>query len=181
MSEDYNIKVLYSAEEIDKRVTEVAAQVTQDYKDKQEEGILFVGLLNGAAIFASDLIKKIDLEFSIDFIKASSYKHGTKRDKDLEIVEDLSVDITGKHILIIEDMIDTGKTLETITKMLKEKGAASVKICAFLDKKIHKNDLDVAYCCFECPNVFVFGYGLDIDQKYRNLPYVSCFETQETD
>ena len=181
MSDEKNIKVLYSAEEIDKRVTEVAAQITKDYKDKQEEGILIIGVLNGAAIFASDLIRKIDLDIKLDFMTASSYKSGTKRNKFSSIINKVSMDLKGKHVLIVEDMIDTGKTLNKISKMLKKKGAASVKICAFLDKKIHKKDLDIAYCCFDCPNVFVFGYGLDIDQKYRNLPYVSYFETQETD
>lgn len=175
------LKTIFTAEQIEQRISEIAKQINEDYKDKQEDGICVVGILNGAAIFFADLVRKLELDLRIDFIAASSYKKGTVRSNTLEVIKDVSMDIKGMHILLVEDMIDTGKTLEQLTKMLYDKGVASVKICAFLNKNIYTTDIDVAYSCFDCPNEFVFGYGLDIDQKYRNLPDVCAYKTQETE
>lgn len=166
-------KVIFSEDDIKNRIAEVGAQITQDYKDKEDEGIIVVSVLKGASLFMADLIREIDLLVEIDFLAASSYYNSTVSSGRLKIEKDISADIAGKHVIIAEDIVDSGLTLEYITKMLKNKGAASVKVCAFLNKHVSKTDIDVSYTCFDCPNEFIVGYGLDYAQMFRNLPYIT--------
>lgn len=169
-------EVVFSKEQIEQRIKEVGAQITEDFKDKQDDGIVVVSILKGAAIFMADLVRAIDLKLQIDFIAATSYGNATTSSGRLKIEKDVSGDLNGKHIIIAEDIVDTGLTLEYITKLLKQKGAATVTVCAFLDKKIWKTDINVKYSCFDCPERFIVGFGLDYCQYYRNIPYVSALE-----
>lgn len=165
--------IIFSEEQIQARVAEIAAEITNDYKDKQDDGIVVVGLLRGAIIFMADVIRHLDLVVQIDFISASSYKDGMESCGNVDIEMDIKTDIAGKHVIICEDIVDTGLTLNCICNMFKDRGAASVKICTFLFKKHSKYFDHSDYNCFDCPDEFIVGYGLDYAQKYRNLPYVT--------
>ena len=167
-------KVIFSEQQIKDRIAEVGKQITQDYKDKQEEGIIVVSILKGAAIFMADLARALDLVVSVDFMCISSYEDSLKSSGKLNVKLDTDHDLKGKHVIIAEDIVDTGLTLEYVTKHLKERGAASVAVCAFLNKHVYTTDIDVAYTCFDCPPDFMVGYGLDYKQRFRNIPYVTA-------
>lgn len=169
--------IIFSEEQIQARVAEIAAEITKDYKDKQDEGIVVIGLLNGAVIFMADVIRHLDLTVQIDFIAASSYNDGMESCGNVAIEKDIKADVKGKHVIICEDIVDTGLTLRCICDMFKDRGAASVKICTFLFKKHAKYFDRSDYNCFDCPDEFIVGYGLDYAQKYRNLPYVTSIIT----
>lgn len=173
-------RVIFSEDQISKRISEVGKQITKDYSDKVDDGLIVVSILKGAAIFMSDLIRNINLDIEIDFITASSYCSAKSAGK-VNIEKDISIDISGKHVIIVEDIIDTGITLKCISNYLKDKGAKSIKFCTFLNKHKTNTKIDVAYTCFDCPQEFIVGYGLDYEQKFRNLPYVTSLECELKD
>jgi hypoxanthine phosphoribosyltransferase len=165
-------EVIYTADEIQARVRELARQISVDYA---EEGVLMVGILKGAFIFLADLARSITAPVTFDFIACSSYGSSTKTSGVVRILKDLDTDITGRHVLIVEDIIDTGLTLSYLVKSLSARGAASVEICALLNKQPveGKIDLPIKYEGFSIPDIFVVGYGLDYDEGGRNLPYIA--------
>ena len=177
-SMEYAIKeVLVSEEELNKRVRELGDEITRDYEGKD---LMLVGILKGAAIFMADLARNIDLPITLEFLAVSSYGNSTESSGVVRIIKDLDTDVRGKHILIVEDIIDTGLTLSYITDNLKKRGAESVKICTLLDKpEKRKVDVPVDYTGFIIPDEFVVGYGIDYAEKYRNLPFVSALKKVE--
>jgi hypoxanthine phosphoribosyltransferase len=164
-------KILFEPCEIEKRVSELAIEINNYYKDKP---FVIVCVLKGAFIFLADLIRKINLNFSIDFISASSYGENISSSGNILIQKDINMDIKDKFVLIVEDIVDTGNTLSFIMGYLYEKGSKEVKICSLLDKPSRRETkLDVDFSGFTVPNVFVVGYGLDACENYRNLPYIA--------
>lgn len=172
-------KVIYSKDEIDARIKEIGKQITHDYFDKQDQGIVVLCILKGAAVFMSDLIRNIDLRLQIDYLSVSSYGMTMKSSGEITLRLDTSLDLSNKHVIIAEDIIDSGLTLEKVCKHIKSKGAASVTVCALLDKNISTCDLDVKYKCFDCPDEFIVGYGIDYAENYRNLPFVSSVVSEQ--
>ena len=168
-----DIKVLITEEEITSRTRELAYQIQKDYNNEE---IVIVCILKGAAFFATELAKRIDSDTIIDFMKVSSYI-GTESTGKIDFTLDISEDITGKNVLIVEDIVDTGRTLAYVKKYLESKNPKSVKICTLLNKKARRVvELNPEYVCFDIPDKFVIGYGLDYDEKYRNLPYIGYLE-----
>ena len=167
------IKVLYSMDEIQKRINELGKEITKDYSGKE---IIVVSILKGAIFFTTDLLKNIDLDLTIEFMRVSSYS-GTDSTGIITLKQDLEVDIEGKDVLIVEDIIDTGRTLNTLKDELLKRKPNSLKIATLLDKKERRVvDLNADYVGFDIPNKFVVGYGFDVDEKYRNIPYIGYIE-----
>ncbi len=178
-SEDYQLRVLIQQETIEKKILEVSKQINEDYKGEE---VLALSVLKGGVIFAADLVRQLTMPLQLDFIQLSSY--GVKKESSGD-VQGLSVDhltIKGHHILIVEDIVDTGLTLIKLKDLLLSKGAASVKIVACCYKK-EKADasLVVDYFCFELGDDFVVGYGMDFAQKHRNLPYIGVMDERKDD
>lgn len=171
--------VLVSETELDEITTRLANEITNDYKDSTKK-LLILSILKGSLIFTSDLIRKIDLPLEIDFMKVSSYGSGTISSGNLKIYLDLKRDdMTDLDIIIVEDIVDSGRTLSNLKEYLKEKNANSVKICTLLDKPSRREYPLVAdYCGAEIPDKFVVGYGLDFDEKYRHLPFVGVLKPE---
>ncbi len=167
-----NLEVMYSSADIHARIAELGAQITKDYAGKD---LVLVGILKGSCIFLADLMRAVDLSLKIDFMAVSSYKDGTQSSGDVEILKDLTNPIRDKHVLIVEDIVDTGLTLTRLVEILGSRGAASIKIASFLDKPEPriKKELVVDYKGFVIPNKFVVGYGLDAAGRYRNLPFIA--------
>lgn len=167
-----NLDVLYSPEQIGERIRELGQQITSDYAGKE---LVLVGVLKGSCVFMADIMRVIDLPLTIDFMSVSSYKDGTKSTGDVEILKDLSNSIRDKHVIIAEDIVDTGLTLTRLIEILGSRGAASIKIATFLDKPEPriKKELVIDYTGFVIPNKFVVGYGLDAAGRYRNLPFIA--------
>ncbi|MGB7208167.1 MAG: hypoxanthine phosphoribosyltransferase [Pyrinomonadaceae bacterium] len=167
-----NLEVLYSREQIRDRIHQLGAQITQEYAGKE---LVLVSVLKGSCIFLADLMRTIDLNLTIDFMAVSSYKDGTKSTGDVEILKDLSNPIRGKHVILVEDIVDTGLTLSRLLEILGSRGAASIKLASFLDKPEPriKKELKIDYTGFVVPNKFVVGYGLDAAGRYRNLPFIA--------
>ncbi|QWW19859.1 hypoxanthine phosphoribosyltransferase [Schaalia sp. 19OD2882] len=169
MGEDLK-NILVDEDEIDRRLTEMAHEIDRDYVGKE---ILVVGVLRGAVMVMADLSRKIHTPLTMDWMAVSSYGSGTKSSGVVRIIKDLDTDIHGRHVLIVEDIIDSGLTLSWLRKNLESRGAASVRIATLLRKpEAAKVDVDVAYVGFEIPNEFVVGYGLDYAENYRHLPFV---------
>jgi len=169
-------EILFTKEMIAEKVKELGAQITKDYAGKE---LLVIGVLKGANVFMSDLIREMDLLVELDFIAASSYGHSTQSSGVVKIIKDLDYSIEGKNVLIIEDIIDTGLTLEYLTKNFKSRGTKSLSICTLLDKpERRKANIDVAYKGFDIPDEFIVGYGIDYAEKYRNLPYVATLKEE---
>lgn len=167
-------KILYSEKDIENIVNTIAKQIEKDYNDKD---FIMVGLLKGSVAFMVDLMRKVNLDFSIDFIVASSYGSGTVSSGRVNIQKDISQSVEGKDILIVEDIIDSGNTLDFITKYLKAKKAKSVKLCTLFNKLDRRvADIHIDYAGAVIPDEFIVGYGLDYDEKYRNLPYVGVLK-----
>ena len=167
-------RVLISEQELDACVTRIADEIKRDYASKD---LLVVGILKGSVAFMADLLKKIDLPLAIDFMAVSSYQSGTVSTGHVKIIKDLSNDISGKDVLIIEDILDSGNTLSHLVKLLGSRGANSIKICALLNKPDRRTaDIELDYEGFVIPDEFVIGYGLDYDEKYRNLPFVGVLK-----
>jgi hypoxanthine phosphoribosyltransferase len=167
-----NLEVLFSEEQIQTRLRELGAELTRQYQGKD---LVLVGVLKGSCIFMADLMRHIDLPLKIDFMAVSSYKDGTKSTGDVEILKDLSNPIRDKHVLVVEDIVDTGLTLSRLLEILESRGAASIKLASFLDKPEPriKKELVIDYSGFVVPNKFVVGYGLDAAGRYRNLPFIA--------
>ena len=169
--------ILLSEEQIQSRVDELAATLTQDYAGKDP---IFVGVLKGVVIFYSDIVRRIGTHCQMDFMWISSYE-GTESTKKMNVRQDLSQDVKGRHVVILEDIYDTGNSLDFTYKHILEKGAASVEICTFLDKPERRNPavtLKPKYVGYVIPNEFVVGYGLDFNEHYRNLPYIGVLKPE---
>jgi hypoxanthine phosphoribosyltransferase len=166
-------KPLLTVEQIQIKVKELAAKISEDYEGKE---ILAVGILRGAFMFFSDIVRHIQVPMNIDFLIASSYIK-TQTSGEIKIHADLREDIKAKHVLLIEDIVDSGLTLKYIQDMLLARNPASLRTCTFLDKKSRrKTELKLDYIGFEIPDYYIVGYGLDYDNKFRNLPYISIFK-----
>lgn len=169
-----NFKVLISKEEIENRLCTLAKKIENDYKDKE---ITVVCVMRGACFFAVNLTLKIKNSIKYEFIELSSYNDKTESSGEIKIVNDLRASIENKDILIIEDIIDTGKTMEFLVKYLKKKNPKSIKICVLADKPERRIiDVKADYIGFTVPNKFIIGYGFDMDNKYRNLPYIAYLD-----
>ena len=167
-------KILVSEKEIEGFVNTLAKQIEKDYNDKD---FIMIGLLKGSISFMADIMKKVNLDFAIDFMVASSYGSQSVSSGEVKIKKDVSMPIENKDIIIIEDIIDSGNTLSYVVKYLLSKGAKSVKICTLFDKPLRREvDIKPDYCGMTVPDEFIVGYGLDYDEKYRNLPYVGILK-----
>ncbi len=167
-------EVLYSAEVIQERIAALGKQISEEYKGEE---VIAVCILRGAFMFAADLLKNFEGKIAIDFMAVSSYGGGTKTSGVVKIVKDLDSDIKGKHVLVIEDIVDTGLTLTYLKEYLERQSPKSLKLCTLLDKPERREvDIAVDYIGFSIPNRFIIGYGLDYDQHYRNLPYIACMD-----
>lgn len=174
--EDYIEKVLFSEEEIAKRVKELSAQISEDYKDIKKP-LLAVGILNGAVVFYTDVVRRLTIPVNFDFMIASSYDANTHTSGKVNILKNLDNDPKGRDILLVEDIIDSGTTMNYLMNYFTEKGAASVKVCALLNKPSRRKvEVKVDYVGFEVPDEFIVGYGLDFAQHYRNLPYLGILK-----
>ena len=168
------IRVLLSEEEVDRRIKEVADQINRDYAGKE---VHLICVLKGGVFFMCELAKRITVPVSLDFMSVSSYGDDTKSSGVVRIVKDLDQPLEGKDVLIVEDIIDSGRTLSHLKKLLGQRNPASLKICTLLDKPERRVvDVDVEYVGFQIEDKFVVGYGLDYDQQYRNLPYIGVVE-----
>lgn len=167
--------VLYTEEQLKQRVQDMGAQITKDYKGKEK--ILLVSVLRGSYIFMADLSRAIDLPLTIDLMSVSSYGSGTKSSGQVEIKKDISMNLEGYHVIIVEDILDSGNTLYYLMDMLRLRKAASIRICTLFDKPARRTKpITADYAGFNVPDAFIVGYGLDYDQKYRNLPYVGILK-----
>jgi hypoxanthine phosphoribosyltransferase len=169
-------KILFSEEEIQAKIKELAMQLTEDYKDKVP---LAIGVLKGALPFMVDLLKRMDTYLEMDFMDVSSYGSGFVSSGEVKIIKDLDTSVEGRDILIIEDIIDSGLTLSYLVDLFRYRKANSIKIVTLLDKPTgRKADIEADYVGFICPDEFVLGYGLDYIQKYRNLPYIGVLKPE---
>jgi len=172
-------KILLSEEELAARVKELGAQITADYRDKlNDKPLLVIGMLKGSFIFMSELVRHIDLHCEIDFMIASSYGDGTESSGVITIKQDVK-DVTGYHVLLVEDIVDSGFTMMSVLELLKKRGPASVALVSLLDKPSRRKvDVNIDYCGFEIPDEFVVGYGLDFASRYRNLPFIGVLKPE---
>jgi hypoxanthine phosphoribosyltransferase len=169
-----NLETLISAEQIQRRIAELGAEIARDYQGKNP---LLIGVLKGACIFISDLLRATDLKLGIEFIAISSYGASTRTSGEVRIVKDLDVPIEGRDILVIEDIVDTGLTLSYLLANLESRGATSVKLVALLDKhERREREVEINYLGFPIPDAFVVGYGLDFAERYRNLPFIAVLK-----
>ncbi|HFN9603403.1 TPA: hypoxanthine phosphoribosyltransferase [Streptococcus pneumoniae] len=169
-------KVLVSHDEITEAAKKLGAQLTKDYAEKNP---ILVGILKGSIPFMAELVKHIDTHIEMDFMMVSSYHGGTASSGVINIKQDVTQDIKGRHVLFVEDIIDTGQTLKNLRDMFKEREAASVKIATLLDKPEGRVvEIEADYTCFTIPNEFVVGYGLDYKENYRNLPYIGVLKEE---
>ncbi|VMF80468.1 hypoxanthine guanine phosphoribosyltransferase [Streptococcus pneumoniae] len=169
-------KVLVSHDEITEAAKKLGAQLTKDYAGKNP---ILVGILKGSIPFMAELVKHIDTHIEMDFMMVSSYHGGTASSGVINIKQDVTQDIKGRHVLFVEDIIDTGQTLKNLRDMLKAREAASVKIATLLDKPEGRVvEIEADYTCFTIPNEFVVGYGLDYKENYRNLPYIGVLKEE---
>lgn len=167
-------KVLISEDEIRAKITELAAAITGDYGDA---GVLLVGVLKGAFVFMADLARSLSIPIDFDFMAVSSYGTATKSSGVVRILKDLDYEVTGRHVLLVEDIIDSGLTISYLLRYLEARGPASLEICSLFWKKGEQAvPLDVRFPGFEIPSVFVVGYGLDFAERYRNLPYIGVLK-----
>lgn len=172
-----NLEVLVSEEQIRQRIKELGAQITQDYAGLNP---LLIGVLKGACFFLSDLMRAIDTKLGIEFMAISSYGSSTRTSGEVRIMKDLDVPIEGRHILVVEDIVDTGLTLSYLLANLESRGAASVKLAALLDKhERRQREVRIDYLGFPIPDEFVVGYGLDFAERYRNLPFIAVLKNPD--
>ena len=169
-----HVRVRLSEQEVDDKIREIGEQISKDYADKE---VHLICVLKGGSFFMCELAKRITVPVSLDFMSVSSYGGGTMSSGVVKIVKDLDEPVKGKHVLIVEDIVDSGRTLSYLMEMLKERGAESLRLCTLLNKPERRVvDVKVDYTCFEIPDEFVVGYGLDYAQRYRNLPYLGVVE-----
>ena len=168
------IRVLLPEEDVNKRISEVAEQISKDYEGKE---IHLICILKGGVFFTCELAKRITVPVTMDFMSVSSYGNDTKSSGVVKIIKDLDESIEGKNVLVIEDIIDSGRTLSYLLDILGKRNPQSLRLCTLLDKPERRvKDVNVDYTCFNIPDEFVVGYGLDYAQRYRNLPYVGVVE-----
>lgn len=168
-------EALIPAEDIAAKVQSLGDRVAADYRDKTP---VLMAVLSGSVVFLADLIRQLPIAMTLDFVAARSYGAGTESSGRIELVAGPLEDVRGRHVIIVEDIVDTGLTVEYLRKRLERLGAASVKVCALLDKPSRRQvDVDIDYCGFQVPDQFVIGYGLDFAGKYRNLPFVATLPT----
>lgn len=168
------VRVMLSEEEVDKRIKEIGDQISKDYEGKQ---VHLVCVLKGGSFFMCELAKRIDVPVSLDFMSVSSYGSETKSSGVVKIVKDLDEPLKDKDVLVVEDIVDSGRTLSYLLEMLRDRGPESLALCTLLDKPDRRIiDVPVDYTGFQIPDEFVVGYGLDYDQRYRNLPYIGIVE-----
>ena len=171
------ISLLLSAEEIDRKVCELAERINRDFAG---ERVIVIGVLKGSFMFLSDLVKKITLQTEVYFLEASSYGAGTQTTGVVKISKDVDRDLTNENVIIVEDIIDTGITMDKVMEILKARGAKTVSLCSCLSKPSRRKvDVKIDYLGFEVPDEFVVGYGLDADEQYRNLPYIGVIKTTD--
>ena len=170
-------KVLFSEEDIANMVKRLGAQITEDYKGKD---LVLIAVLRGAVVFMGDLMRAIDTPLAIDFMAVSSYGDGAKSSGIVRIIKDLDIDIKGRDVLIVEDILDSGLTLKYLMANLASRGPASLEVCTFLWKDVEGKQaaIDPKYVGTHCPDEFVVGYGLDYAERYRNLPYVGILKPE---
>lgn len=168
------IQVMFSEEEVNARIAEIAAQINEEYKGEE---IVAIGILRGGVYFCTELTKRITVPVILDFMEASSYGSGTDSSGQVQITKDLIEDIAGRHVIVVEDIIDTGRTLSKLLDNLRARKPKSLKLCTLLDKPERRVvQVQVDYNGFVIPNKFVIGYGMDYAQKYRNLSYIGVVE-----
>lgn len=169
-------RILVEEDEIKRRVAELGAQITEDYRDKD---LVLVGILKGAVIFLSDLVRNIKIPVGMDFMAVSSYGKSSTSTGEVRIIKDLDSSVENKDIIIVEDIIDTGYTLAYLTDNIRKRGAKSVRVCTLLDKQERRKvNVQVDYLGFEIPDEFVIGYGLDYAEMGRNLPFVAALKEE---
>lgn len=174
MAKDVIGEVMITQEQISERARQIGKQITEDF---QGEEVMLIGILRGAVLWMGDIMKNVNLDMIIDFMAVSSYGASTKSSGVVKIIKDLDSDIEGRNVIIVEDIVDSGTTLNYLKHYLENRNTKSVRICTLLDKpEGRKVDIDVDYIGFEVDDRFIVGYGLDFDQRYRNLPYITCLE-----
>jgi hypoxanthine phosphoribosyltransferase len=177
MSSEVKLSVLFTAKEIAAAVERLAAEIRRDYVDKNP---LLIGVLKGSFVFLADLVRRLDFPLQIEFAQLSSYGHGKESAGKIKVVKDVPGDIKGRHVLVVEDIIDTGLTADFFLKHLKKKGAASVKLCSLTDKPSRTQvKIKIDYLGMEVPDKFIVGYGIDWDEKFRYLPGICAIEDEE--
>ena len=178
MMKDDIAKVLFTEEELRARVKELADEIGRDYRDSKD-GVFCVGILKGALVFYADLVRQIDIPVHFDFMAVSSYGQGTESSGNVRIRQDMDKDVAGKHIIIVEDIIDSGTTMHYLLRHLAVRNPASVKLCSLLSKPSRRKvEVDIDYCGFEVPDEFLVSYGLDYAGMYRNLPYIGILKRE---
>jgi hypoxanthine phosphoribosyltransferase len=174
--------VLVSAEQLQRRVAELGREITADYRDGPSQPLLLVGVLKGAVFFLSDLMRFIEIPVEVDFMAVASYGSATDSSGVVRILKDLDASIEGRDVLIVEDIVDSGLTLQYLLRNLGSRNPASLEVCALLTKpERRKVDLPTRYVGFEIPDRFVVGYGLDYDERHRNLPFVAVLESRRAE
>lgn len=168
-----NLQVLFTKEQLEARIDIIAKKITEEYQGKP---VVFIGVLNGAYAFFADLVRRIEMPCGIDFLRAQSYSGGDSTGN-VQMSLDIKNPVEGKHVVIVEDILDTGRTLKKISEEFLKRNALSVKTVVMLDKPSRRvNDFQADYSCFEIDDLFVVGFGLDYDEKYRNLPFVAVYK-----
>jgi hypoxanthine phosphoribosyltransferase len=171
---DHPTEILITAEQIRQRTRELAQEISSEYEGKD---LHLICVLKGGVVFLVDLMRELTVPHSVDFMATSSYGSSTESSGVVRILKDLDEPIAGRNVLIVEDIIDTGHTLDYLTRILRERNPSSLRICTLLDKRERREvDIPVDYVGFDIANKFVYGYGLDLDQLYRNLPFVAVFK-----
>ena len=169
-------KILYSEQDIRQKVEELGKQISSDYKGKNP---LLISILKGGVVFLADIMRAVSIPVEIEFMGVASYGNSTKSTGVVQITKDCNIDISNRHVLIIEDIVDTGLSLNYILRYLQGKNPRSLRICVLLDKvDTHEPDIEMAYKAFDVPDEFIVGYGLDYDEKYRNLPYIGILKKE---
>jgi len=173
----HKIKELLSEEEVDDRIRQLGEQITKDYEGQE---VFLICTLKGASFFACELAKRITLPLTLDFISVASYGDGTQSSGEVRMIKDLDESIEGKNVIVVEDIVDTGRTLSYLMEILKKRHPKTLKLCSLLDKPERRVvDIQADYTGFQVPDLFVVGYGLDYAQRYRNLPYIGVVENEE--
>ena len=172
-------EVLFTQEDLARRVGEIGAAITRDYTSAVGDGIVLVSVLRGAAIFMADLARAIELPIEMDYMAISSYGNGAKSSGVVRILKDLTSEIEGRHVIVAEDILDSGLTLKYLLKNLSSRNPASIAVATLLRKKTEAQaDIDCRYVGFECPDEFIVGYGLDYAERYRKLPYIGILKPE---
>ena len=172
MTREDDLEILFDEQAIERTVLELAAQISRDYAGKD---LLLVCILKGAAIFFTDLARRLTIPVMLEFAQVSSYGSGTVSSRVVTVTKDIGSDISGKHVLLVDGIIDTGTTMDFLLKRYRARGLASLKVAVLLDKHAHRTvDVPIDYRGFEIPDRFVVGYGMDSGEKYRNLPYIAA-------